>query len=178
MLAMRLVRLIEAHSETLSKGLTDLIRKSDRTSDFRGIPSEDLRLAATEVYRNLGEWLLQKTERDISERFSTVAKRRAGEGIRLHQFVWALMLSRDHLWQFLRHESFADNVVALYSEMELQVLLNQFFDRAIYHAIIGYADAADSVVNGELQKARDLAISIGLMTAPEKGRERVDRPIE
>lgn len=173
MLAMRLVRLIEAHSDTLSRGLTELIRKSERTSDFRRIPSEDLRLAGSEVYRNLGEWLLQKTERDIAQRFQTVAQRRASEGIRLHQFVWALMLSRDHLWHFLRVESFADNIVALHGEMELQLLLNQFFDRAIYHAILGYAETAESVVKDELQRARDLAVSIGLMTARDKDRERL-----
>src|SRR6476620_8402542 len=45
MLAMRFVRLIEAHSEVLSKGLTEQIRKSDRTSDFRKIPAQELRLA-------------------------------------------------------------------------------------------------------------------------------------
>ena len=95
MLAMRFVRLIEAHSEVLSKGLTEQIRKSDRTSDFRKIPAQELRLAATEVYRNLGEWLLQKTENDIAARFRAVASRRAAEGISLHQFVWALILSRD-----------------------------------------------------------------------------------
>jgi len=150
---MRLVRLIEAHSERLSMGLTDLIHKSDRTSDFRRIPAEDLRLAATEVYRNLGEWLLQKTEHDISERFRNVAKRRASDGIPLHQFVWALMLSRDHLCRFLRHESLADNIVALHGEMELQLLLNQFFDRAIYHAIIGYAEAAESVAKDDLKRS-------------------------
>jgi hypothetical protein len=165
MLAMRLVRLIEAHSENLSRGLAEQIRKSERASDFRKIPTEDLRLAATEVYRNLGEWLLQKTERDIAERFRAVAARRAAEGIGLHQFVWALMLSRDHLWHFLRRESFADNVVAMHGEMELLTLLNQFFDRAIYHAIVGYTEAAESEVKDELKRARDLAVSIGLMSA-------------
>jgi hypothetical protein len=78
------------------------------------------------------------------------------------------MLSRDHLWHFLRRESFADNVVAMHGEMELLTLLNQFFDRAIYHAIVGYAEAAEAEVKeakSELQRARDLAISIGLMTA-------------
>lgn len=170
MLAMRLVRLIEAHSDELSRGLTEQIRKSERTSDFRNIRAEDLRLAGTEVYRNLGEWLLQKTERDIAQRFRTVAARRAAEGIGLQQFVWALMLSRDHLWHFLRHESFADNVVALYGEMELLGLLNQFFDRAIYHAILGYTEAAESEVKSELQRARDLAISIGLMSTKSDDR--------
>lgn len=171
---MRLVRLIEAHSETLSKGLTELIHKSERTSEFRRIPAADLRLAGSEVYRNLGEWLLQKTERDIAERFQTVAKRRAADGIPLHQFVWALMLSRDHLWHFLRVESFADNIVALHGEMELQLLLNQFFDRAIYHAILGYAEAAESTAKDELKRARDLAVSIGLMSARGKDEERLD----
>ena len=165
MLAMRLVRLIEAHSESLSRGLAEQIRKSERASDFQKIPTEDLQLAATEVYRNLGEWLLQKTERDIAERFRAVAARRAAEGIGLHQFVWALMLSRDHLWHFLRRESFADNVVAMHGEMELLTLLNQFFDRVIYHAIVGYAEAAESEVKDELKRARDLAVSIGLMSA-------------
>ena len=176
MLAMRLVRLIETHSENLSKGLTQQIRKSDRTSDFRNIPAEDLQLAATEVYHNLGDWLLQKTEGDIAERFQAVARRRASEGIRLHQFVWALMLSRDHLWLFLRHESFADNIVALHGEMELLTLLNQFFDRAIYHAILGYADVAESAVKSELQRARDLAISIGLMSGRARDREALETP--
>lgn len=163
MLGMRLVRLIEAHSETLSRGLTERIRKSERTTDFRKIPGEALRLAAAEVYRNLGEWLLQKTEQDIAERFREVAQRRAAEGISLHQFVWALMLSREHLWYFLRHESFADNVVALHGEMELQQLLNQFFDRAIYYAVVGYEEAGQCAPKGDLDRARDLAIAIGLL---------------
>ena len=173
MLAMRLVRLIEKHSDELSSRLAKQIRKSERASDFKKIPTEDLRLAATEVYRNLGEWLLQKTERDIADRFRAVAMRRAEEGIGLNQFVWALMLSRDHLWHFLRRESFADNIVALHGEMELLSLLNQFFDRAIYHAILGYNEAVESEVKSELKRARGLAVSIGLMS----GRER-DRAME
>ena len=60
MLAMRLVRLIEAHSVELCRDLTEQIVKSERTSDFKRIPAEQLRLAADEVYRHLGERLLQK----------------------------------------------------------------------------------------------------------------------
>lgn len=160
---MRLVRLIEAHSEALSKGLAKEIRKSDRTPDFRKIPADELRLAAIEVYRNLGEWLLQKTDADIAERFRAVAARRASEGIHLHQFAWAIMLSRDHLLQFLRKEGFADNIIALHGEMELQRMLNQFFDRALYYALQGYEEAEQCVPKGELARARDLAISIGLL---------------
>ena len=171
MLAMRLVRLIEAHAEALSQGLAQQIRTSDRTTDFRKIPPDELRLAAIEVYRNLGEWLLQKTDADIAERFRAVAARRAAEGIRLHQFAWAIMLSRDHLLKFLRHEGFADNIIALHGEMELQRMLNQFFDHALYYAILGYEESETSASKGELARARDLAIAIGLLSEKAKSPE-------
>lgn len=164
MLGMKLVRLIEAHSEALSRGLTEQIRSSDRTSDFNKISAEELSLAAADLYRHLGEWLLQKTERDIAGRFHTIALRRASEGIRVHQFIWALMLSRDHLWRFLQYESFADNIVALHGEMELQHMLNQFFDRAVYYSVLGYEEAARTLPKSELERARELGVSIGLLS--------------
>lgn len=167
MLGMRLVKLIEAHSGELCRDLSEQIRRSERTSDFRRIPPEELRLAASEVYRNLGEWLLQKTDSDIEHRFRKVAARRMAEGIRLHQFVWVLLLTRDHLWQFLRYQSVGDNIVALFGELELQRLLNQFFDRAIYYAVLGYEEAGRGTSKGELARARELAVSIGLMSAKE-----------
>lgn len=168
MLGIRLVRMIEKHSEALSRGLSEQIRSSERTSDFSKIPAKDLRLAATEVYRNLGEWLLQKTETDIAANFRAIAARRAAEGIRLPQFVWALMLTRDHLWHFLQREAFADNVVELHGELEFQQQLNQFFDYAIYYAILGYQEAGlQSMRKSELRRAQDLAVSIGLMSARE-----------
>jgi len=164
MLAIKLVRLIERHSEALSRRLAEEICKSDRTSDFRKIPPEALQLAATEVYRNLGEWLLQKTEVDIEERFKAIAARRATQGVRLHQFVWALIMTRDHLWRFLRREAFADNIVALHGELELHQWLSQFFDRAIYCAILGHDEALQQNVHSDLRRAQEWAISIGLMS--------------
>jgi len=175
MLGIKLVRLIERHSEVLSRALAQQIRKSERTSDFRKIPPEELQLAATEVYRNLGDWLLEKTDRDIAGRFRAIGVERARTGIRLHQFIWALMLTRDHLWHFLRCEAFADTVIELHGELELQESLSQFLDRAIYYAIQGYEEAGEtSREKGDLARARDLAVSIGLMSAPESRTEMVE----
>jgi hypothetical protein len=141
MVALKLVRLIERHSEELVQGLAEQIRTSERMCSFRNIPPADLELAAAEVYRNLGEWLLQKTEEDIERRFGAIAARRAAEQISLHQFVWALIVSRDHLWRFLQREAFACNVVELYGELELHQMLTQFFDRAVYYGILAYGMA-------------------------------------
>ena len=141
MLTLKLLRLIEKHSEELVGGLTEQVQLSERTSDFRKIPAAELELAAAEVYRNLGEWLLQKTDEDIGSRFRAIGARRSAEGVGLHQFVWALITSRDHLWHFLQREAFACNVVELYGELELYQMLTQFFDRAVYYGIQGYCNS-------------------------------------
>jgi hypothetical protein len=138
MLGLKLVRLIEKHASVLSGELAKEIRTSERTSDFRKIPPADLQLAAAEIYSNLGEWLLQKTEADIEKRFREIGERRAAEGIGLHQFVWVLLISRDHLWHFLQREAFADNVLELYGQLELYQMLNQFFDCAVYYGTLAY----------------------------------------
>jgi hypothetical protein len=139
----RLVRLIEKHSEELASGLTAKLRVSDRTSDFRRISAEELQNTTSALYHNLGEWLLKKTEKDIEAHFVSIAKRRTADGIRLQQFVWALVLSRNHLYRFLLGTAFADSIFELYSELELQQLLNQFFERAIYYSVAAYEEARE-----------------------------------
>jgi hypothetical protein len=42
-----------------------------------------------------------------------------------------------------------------------------FFDQAIYYAVLGYQEAANCSPKGDLARARDLAVAIGLMASPE-----------
>jgi hypothetical protein len=95
------------------------------------------------LYRNLGEWLLSKTEKDIEKHFVSIAQRRAADGIRLQQFVWALIISRNHLYRFLLGHVFADSIFELYNELEFQQLLNQFFERATYYSVAAYEEARE-----------------------------------
>ena len=127
MIGTRLLHLIERHADELAIGLTAKLRQSELTSDFRKLPPEELRKTTAELYRDLGEWLLKKTEKDIEQHFLAIAQDRAAEGIRLPQFVWAVIISRNHLHQFLLGHAFADSIFELYSELELQQLLSQFF---------------------------------------------------
>jgi hypothetical protein len=140
MLGLKLMRLIERHSKELALGLAEKLQAAERTSDFRKIPTDELEVAASEIYSHLGEWLMQKTEDDIEGRFRAIAARRAAEGVGLHQFVWAVVISRNHLCHFLQAQACADNIVTLYGELELQQMLNQFFDRAVYYAVLEYVE--------------------------------------
>lgn len=143
MLGLKLVRLIERHSEELALGLTQQVWDSERTCDFKKIPRGELQSAAVEVYRNLEEWLLRKQEEDIGKRFRTIAARRAAQGVRLRQLVWVLVISRNHLWHFLQRECFVDTILEVFGELEVQQMLNQFFDQAVYYSILGYEDSVE-----------------------------------
>ncbi len=142
MLGSRLVGLIERHSEELSQGLVKKLCNSSRTTDFVKIPQDELAKGAHEIYSNLSDWLLTKTESDIELRYTAIGTRRASQGVALQQLVWALLLSKEHLWAFLQREAFIEGPVELFGELELLQLLDQFFDRAVYYAVVGYGQVA------------------------------------
>jgi len=137
MLGAHLVRLIEKHAEELATGLTDKLRRCERTSGFRKLSREELQHGAADLYRNLGDWLLTKTDSDIELRYTRLGAHRAAQGVSSSQIVWAILMSKEHLWAFLQRESIADRAFELYGELEMLRLLDQFFDRAAYYSIVG-----------------------------------------
>jgi hypothetical protein len=138
MLAYRLVRLIEAHSDQLATELLDKLQRDPRTQEYKKVPGEEFKQAVFEVYRKLGEWLLGKTEADIEDRYTTIGKRRAQQGVTLSELIYAITLTKEHLLEFLKNESVADKPVEVFGELEVLYLLGQFFDRANYYAAIGF----------------------------------------
>ncbi|HVZ18079.1 MAG TPA: hypothetical protein VG897_13235, partial [Terriglobales bacterium] len=119
MVANRLVRLIESHSGELADGLVKKLYTSERTTEYRNIPVHELKSAVLEVYDHLGEWLMSKTETDVELRYRELGRRRAGQGVPLSQFMSSMLMTKEHLWAFLRRESISDNALQLYGELEL-----------------------------------------------------------
>ena len=138
MLAYRLVRLIETHSDALVAGLLEKVQSSEFTGDYCNVPPEELKQRVYEIYRHLGEWLLGKTEFDIKERYREIGARRAEQNVPLSQLVWVIVLTKENLWEFLKHEAGLEPPVEVFGELEMLQLLDQFFDRAIFYASLGY----------------------------------------
>ncbi|MGB8011619.1 MAG: hypothetical protein WCF68_08395 [Terriglobales bacterium] len=138
MLSHRFVHLIEEHSDALAAGLLHKIQRSAHTEAFRKVPPDELKERIYEIYRHLGEWLLDKSESDIEERYTHIGIRRADQGVPLSQVIWAIILTKGNLWEFILDESFPDRPIDLFGKQELLQLLEQFFDRAIYSAAVGY----------------------------------------
>ena len=141
MLAYRLVRLIEIHSDALATGLLQRVQTSEFTRDYRQVPDSDLKSAVYEIYRHLGDWLLGKSEFDIELRYREIGARRADQGVPLSQLVWVIVLTKENLWSYLRHEANLERPNEVFGELEVLQLLDEFFDRAILYASIGYENA-------------------------------------
>jgi len=142
----RLVRMIETHSENLANSLLYKVQHSPSTHSYRKVPPEELKQRVYEIYQHLGDWLLGRSDLDIEQRYREIGMRRFRQGIPLKELIWAIVLTRENLWEFLTWESGLDRPVEVFAELELLHLLGQFFDRAIFYASAGYevADQAES----------------------------------
>jgi hypothetical protein len=142
LLSYRLVKLIETHSDELTAGLVEKLRTDPKTCHYGAEPTQEFKEKVAEIYQHLGEWLLGRTEGDIERRYVEIGHRRREQGVDLSQLICAINLVKAHLLQFLKTENIVQKPVELLGEMEVLQLLEQFFDRAIYYAAVGYERAA------------------------------------
>lgn len=138
MIALRLVRLIESHSDQLAESLLHKLERSTRAADLRKVPGHEIRERTHEVYRNLSDWLLTKTDDDIERVYKPLGRRRAEQGVSLSALCWALMMTEENLWDFLELEGMREKPLEILGGFELLRLMDQFFDQAVYYATVGY----------------------------------------
>ena len=141
MLAYRLVRLIETHSDALAAGLLARVQSSELTRSYRNVAPGELEQRVYEIYRHLGDWLLGKSAFDIEQRYEEIGTRRAHQGVPISELIWVIILTKENLWEFLKKENIMERPVEVFGELEMMQLLDQFFDRAIYYASVGYQRA-------------------------------------
>lgn len=140
MFSYRLVRLIESHADALAEGLEQKVQNNPQVTHFRDISAIELRERVYEIYRHLGEWLLGKNELDVEQRYREIGARRVQQKVPLSEVVQAIVLVKENLWEFLKSEAVMDRAVEIMGELELLQMLEMFFDRAIYYAVVGYEE--------------------------------------
>lgn len=141
MIALRLVRLIEAHSETLAHGLMRKLESTPRCSDLSRVPREEMEERCREVYQHLTDWLTHKTEPDIEREYRRIGRRRVEQGVRFSHFYWAVMVIKEYLYEFLLREGITETPLDLRGGFELMRMIEQFFERAILYVAYEYEQA-------------------------------------
>lgn len=144
MIAANLVQLIESHSDQLADAAMDTFQTSEKCSDLHKVPPDELRDRSKEIYRNLSDWLLEKTEKDIEERYKDIGARRAQQGVAFSHFVYALTATKATLYKFLHRQGMADTALEVFGQFELFKKLDTFFDRALFYAALGYEEAKNA----------------------------------
>jgi hypothetical protein len=142
MLSARLVRMIEDHAEELARGAVRDLQSHTRTAAYHKLSPEQLHRRVYDVYHNLGRWVGEKAEAAIEATYSELGRRRHAEGVPVSQVVYALILTKDHLRDYIRTTDVVDSAVELYQEEELNRMVGHFFDKAIYFTVKGYEAAA------------------------------------
>jgi len=137
--AQRQVRLMETHSDGLAASLLDRTGQSEKTRNYVDkVPPDDLRQRVYEIYHHLGQWLITKQEADVEQRYLEIGGLRCRQGVLLSQLIWAILLVKDNLFDFLNREAAIERPSEVFGELEMLQLLDQFFERAVYYAAVGY----------------------------------------
>jgi len=137
----KLVALIEDHANQLTARMVRLVRENPGTEGYHRFGDDELGERARLVYANLGRWLSETSESHVEEEYYRLGERRHREGVPLSQVVMALLLTRRNLWHFVESQGW-DTIFDLRQQLDLELLVVRFFDRAIHHAVRGYEAAA------------------------------------
>lgn len=151
MRADKLVQHLRADADSMSERLLEKIRNSPRCGDLLlRVPAEEHKHYAVDVYRDLVEWLAAETDSVIVSRYVELGARRAQQGVPFSHLFWAVCITREYLWEYIEQECLLEEPVEFWGGVMLMRSLNQFFDRALYFALVGYETSG----NGELAGCR------------------------
>lgn len=153
MVALRLVRLLEKHSDEIGNTLLSKLRTSSRTKGMKAISEAELSTGIRSFVQHLSEWLLTKTNAEIEIRSRTFGGRLARQQVALVDACWSLIIIKEFLWDFLQREGFLRSPIEVYGELELLCLLSQFFDRTVGYLVEGYENEKCREARGSLHYA-------------------------
>ena len=135
-----LMKQIETHAEQLTERVIQAVRTNPRTKFLRDLSEEELRRRFFDLFQNLGRWLSEKGEDEIEATYGEIGRRRCREGVPLNELVYALILVKQHLWDYIEKNVVPASEGNLYGEELVAQMMARFFDRAVYHTVKGYEE--------------------------------------
>jgi hypothetical protein len=132
--------MIEDHAEELTRSVVEDLKTNPKTPYMHELSTQELHDQSYAVYRNFGQWLMEFSDDAIKAFHFKVARHRLEEGIPLQEIVFAYILKKYHLRDYIRTSGMVDSAVELLQEQELHHLIGSFFDKAIYYTVKEYQE--------------------------------------
>ncbi len=156
MISAKLIELIELHAGRLSDDVTRDLFTNERTKAFRGVPKDDLQARLFELLHHLGNWIGDPNEAKVQAEFEEWGRRRFGQGIPLSEIVYSVIVLKHHLRRYIQENGLVDAAfprverdyvlpMHMHSLQELNALVGDFFDKAIYHLTRGYESTSHRI---------------------------------
>ena len=151
MIAAKLVELIEVHAPRLTSDIAQDLIRNERTRGFRAVPPEDLEQRIFQILGHLGNWIGAPYSTTVQAEFADWGRRRFDQGITLSELVFAIVILKQHLRQYISDNGLIDESfpriesdyilpLPLHSMQELNARVGVFFDEALYQLACGYEE--------------------------------------
>lgn len=134
----RLIGIIESHSDEIARGTVKKLQTSARTTTYHALSYDEMYETTNEVYQHLGRWLWRTSEEAVRAWWVGLGEKRRIEAIPLDEVLWALVLTKDRLLDYLDWCATKDSALELYQQQEFDRLIGHFFDRAACYVAEGY----------------------------------------
>ncbi len=153
MIGAKLVELIESHAPRLTSDITRDLTTNKRTLGFRRVRPQDLEQRVFQLLHHLGNWIGDPHSEKVQIEFTDSGRTRFDQGIPLSELIYAIIVIKQHLRQYIRDNGLIDAAfphaesdyvlpLHLHSLQELNALVGQFFDEALYNLACGYEERA------------------------------------
>ena len=153
MLYEKFIRLVEDHAEELTKEWIKEIKNNPSTIGYRKVDEAILGVRVFDVYRRLGEWIMNAEPNDpkTAEHFIKLGRERSGEHLKNSEVIYALILARVVLWRYIVDQGVINSNLDLHQSLQFYQQVNNFFDKAAYFVAVGY-ESIDKKSQDKLKK--------------------------
>jgi hypothetical protein len=121
------------------------------------VPAVDLEQRIFQILNHLGDWIGAPKSEKVGAEFADWGGRRFGQGIPLSELVYAMVIIKRHLHQYIQDNGLVDAAfpsveaeyvlpMHLHSLQELNQRVTAFFDEALYALTVGYEKRAAQAV--------------------------------
>ncbi|MDD5167734.1 MAG: hypothetical protein PHN75_02875 [Syntrophales bacterium] len=139
--SLKLADLAENNAEAIANQWIKNVQKNSLTPYYHGRPPEKLVPQAVRFYRNFRKIFTEAKPGEAGEEFfAKYARERFGDGVPLHEAIYALILMRRQLWLFAEFQAVFTTAMEKHQAMESLNRTILVFDYAMYYITRQYND--------------------------------------
>lgn len=141
MLSDALVGFIRDHAKEVTRLWFADVRSNPTTASYRKIDPDLLLERGATAVSQFRRWLKgHEADHEVRTFYQTLGRDRKTQGFAIHEVLSSLTLLRKHIWTYARSHGVWKRPLDVYRVLELNRRIALFFDKAIYHTVVGFEE--------------------------------------